>query len=119
MGNKIASPVFSYEAVCSSVSAEELSVLKSKFKDLCGNDRAGGAGLLDMGRFIDKVREGTCSHLITGFLPRLFCLMAGGRDAQTLKFEEYMGALALFRTGSKEDKLKCKIATAFIIILYI
>lgn len=108
MGNKAGSPAFTYDAVCSTISVEELATLRLRFKGLCGNDRGGGAGLLDLTRFINKNREVTCDYLIENFLPRLFFLIAGGADSQTLKFEDYIGALALFRYGSKDDKLKCR-----------
>lgn len=108
MGNKSVTPAFSYDTVCSALSAEELGTLRAKFKMLCRNDRAGGTGLLDLNAFINKVKEHTCNHLVEQFLPRLFYLIAGGRDARTLRFEDYIGAVALFRLGTKEEKLKCK-----------
>jgi hypothetical protein len=109
MGNKIQSPAFSYDAVSSAMSTEELNLLKSKFKKFCGNEKGGGAGLLDSDTFIEGNSEGTCPYLVENFLPRLFELLAGGAgDAQTVRFEDYVGALTLFRLGSQEDKLKCK-----------
>lgn len=107
MGNKSSSPAYSYDAVCSMLSPDELTALKRKFKELCGNSRANGAGLLDMNAFVARHREGTCKHLIDNFFPRLFFVIAGGKDASTIKFEEYVGALTLFRLGKKEDQLKC------------
>lgn len=113
MGNKVHTPAFSYEAVCAALSAEELGQLKVKFKQLCNNDRGGGGGILDIETFVANKSSIVCPYLRNKFLPRLFYLMSGGSDVSTLKFEEYVGTLALFRFGTQEDKLKCITSCSF------
>ena len=107
MGNKIHSPALSYDVVCSSLSSDELQLLKTKYKELCGNEKGGGHGLLDIDTFMSAKSHNICPHLVKNFLPRIFCVISGGKETKSVKFEDYVGALALFRVGSQEEKLKC------------
>ena len=102
MGNRIQSPAYSYEFACSQLGADEVQLLRSKFRASCRAEKTG----LDQSSFINNCQKIYCPYARKTLLRRLFCFISGGADA-LIKFEDYLGSVSMFRLGSREEKLKC------------
>ena len=80
----------------------EISHLKKSFKTLCRNNDS-----ITLSSFTAncQVHAATESYIRKHILPRLFAVMDGKKD-NVLDFEEYVCAVALFRIGTTEEKIR-------------
>lgn len=99
MGNKVTSPLPNYDAACSNLNSIEIAHLKSAFLKLSQNH-----DFIPLQAFLQI--SFVCSpYLRKHLFPRFFRILDSKRDGY-LDFEEYVSAIALFRVGTNEEKIK-------------
>ena len=99
MGNKtLCSPLPSYESALSTLADAEVEHISGTFKSL-----SRGRDILSLSSFVEASK--CAAYPKKHVLPRLFGAIDTKRDG-VLDFEEYLCAVALFRVGSTEEKIK-------------
>ena len=100
MGNRQASPFPTYDNACSYFNAEEIAHFHICFRSSCRqNDAIELKNLCAIN--VDKITSYSRHHM----LPKLFIIIDTKKDS-FLDFEEYLCALALFRFGTFEEKMR-------------
>jgi Ca2+-binding EF-hand superfamily protein len=99
MGNKLPSPIPSYDIAIAQLNNIEIEHLKNKFKSIGKSEKH-----ITPQCFYncDQIK---CSMYVRKYiLPRLFHVIDTKRDG-LIDFEEYISAIALFRIGTTEEKI--------------
>lgn len=101
MGNKLsASPFPSYEAARNQFSAAEIAEIKSKFTLI-----SGGQETINLAGLVQRASSSSayCQRQIC---PRIFNVIDTKKDG-VIDFEEYLCAVAVFRSNVVDEKAKC------------
>mmetsp|Transcript_18577 Transcript_18577/g.17896 ORF Transcript_18577/g.17896 Transcript_18577/m.17896 type:complete len:200 (+) Transcript_18577:238-837(+) len=102
MGNKISSPFPTYESACSSLNPMEILHLKETFNIISKNGSS--INLLNFTQNC-KVAVPSSQFVRKYVLPRIFTTVDLKKD-NLIDFEEYVCAVALFRVGTTDDKIR-------------
>lgn len=101
MGNKqFTTPFPTYEIACQHLGAMEIAHAKKMFRHL-----SRGYEAISLANLHQMSTTKCVQYLRKYLLPRLFTAMDTKKDG-LIDIEEYVSALALFRVGSNEEKIK-------------
>jgi Ca2+-binding EF-hand superfamily protein len=100
MGNKHTSPFPSYDNACTYFNTEEIAHFNITFRSICLQKE-----YLDINTLTLLNSEKLSSYTLKHLLSKLFAIVDSKKDA-LIDFEEYLCALALFRFGTVDEKMK-------------
>lgn len=100
MGNKVASPIPTVDIVNQHLDQQELSHIRTLFLSISNNDR-----YITLQQFRSSLQSRTSEYSRYHFVPRMFTIIDTKKDGY-IDYDEFACAVALFRIGGTEDKIK-------------